>query len=169
MTALGPILYSSQNSSRVGTVQALLAFCLLSLVSVLAAPLALAQNRTSTTLRPNEPVTFVLAPGGRKAFVIQLKKDDVAEVSWQVKEELNLSFTLYDPSGKDLIKEGPEVSDSIPFVASRDGEYRLTITMKSDEYSPKGSQKITLKYTNRWIVTASISKSEVRRGEFLRD
>jgi hypothetical protein len=163
MTALGPILYSSQNSRRVGTVQALLAFCLLSLVSVLAAPSALAQNRTSTTLRPNEPVTFVLAPGGRRAFVIQLKKDDVAEVSWQTKEELNLSFTLYDPSGKDLIKEAPEVSDSIPFVASRDGEYRLTITMKSDEYSPKGSQKITLKYTNRWIVTAGISKSEVKR------
>jgi hypothetical protein len=162
MTASGPILYSLQNSSRVRACHALLAFCLLSLASVFAVASALAQNRTSTTLRPNQPVTFVLAPGGRKAFVIQLKKDDVAEVSWQAKEELNLSFTLYDPSGRDLIKEGPEVTDSIPFVASRDGEYRLTITMKTDQYSPKGNQKITLKYTNHWIVTGATSKSVVR-------
>jgi hypothetical protein len=94
---------------------------------------------------------------------MQLKKGDVAEVSWQAKEELNLSFTLFDPSGKDLVKEGPEVSDSIPFVASQNGEYRLTMTMKSDEYSPKGSQKITLKYANPWRVPTINTKSDVRK------
>jgi predicted secreted protein len=165
MTASDPIRYSSQNSSCVRACHALLAFCLLSLVSVFAVASTLAQNRTRTSLRPNQPITFVLAPGGEKAFVIQLKKDDVAEVSWQANEELNLSLTLRDPSGKDLIKEGPEITDSIPFVASLDGEYLLTITMKTAQDSPKakGSQKITLQYTNRWQVPTGISKSDVRK------
>ena len=163
MTASDPIRYSSQNSSCARARHALLAVCLLSIVSVFAVASALAQNQPRTNLHLNQPITFTLAPGERKTFVIQLKKDDVAEVSWQANEELNLSFTLRDPAGKDLAKEGPEISDSIPFVASLDGEYLLTITRKTAQDSVKGSQKITLKYNNRWHVPTGISKSDVRK------
>src|SRR4030095_700770 len=116
MTASDPIRCSSQNPSRVRARQATLAVCLLQIVSVFAVASALAQNQPRTNLRLNQPTTFTLAPGARRTFVIQLKKDDVAEVSWQANEELNLSFSLRDPSGKDLTKEGPETTDSIPFV-----------------------------------------------------
>lgn len=163
MTASAPILYSSQNSSRVRARHAFMAFSLLPLVSVFAVASALAQNRPRTNLHLSQPITFTLAPGARKTFVIQLKKDDVAEVSWQANEELNLSFILRDPSGKDLIKEGPEVTDSIPFVAPLDGEYLLTITRKTVQDSPKGSHKITLKYDIRWQVPTGISKTDVRK------
>jgi hypothetical protein len=163
MTASDPSRYSSQNSSRVRACHALLVLGLLSLVSVIAVASVLAQSQPRTNLRLNQPVTFTLALGARKTFVIQLKKDDVAEVSWQVNEELNLSFTLRDPSGKDLTKEGPEVTDSIPFVATLDGEYLLTITRKNAQDSPKSSQKIALKYTNPWRVPTENTKSDVRK------
>ena len=124
---------------------------------------AFAQNQASTALSPNEPITFVLAPAGERTFEIYLKKDDVAEISWLANEELELSFALYDPSGKNIIDEDSAMTDSLPFVAPAEGKYLLTIKMADNSSGADAGQKITLKYSNRLSLPTRTTKNDIRR------
>jgi hypothetical protein len=125
----------------------------------------LLRQGSQINLAPNQPITVVLTPGEEKTFSLHLKKDDVAEISWLPGEQWNVSFALYDPSGRDLIKDGPDVTDSFPFVVPIDGDYRLAILMKTATDSVKAAavEKITLRYSNRLDLPTRNTRRDLRR------
>ncbi|RMH35667.1 MAG: hypothetical protein D6687_00205 [Acidobacteria bacterium] len=138
-------------------------FCLLCLLSYAFLSLNLAYGQD--ILKPHQPITFLLAPEEERTFVLQLKEDDFAEIFWIADRDLSLSFSLYDPSGQDLLENGfsaiNDVDDSIPFVAQTSGDYKFTI--KSNESRDKESQKITLQYTDTLKLPSKISERAFRK------
>lgn len=58
-------------------------------------------QETPTVLKPNQLMTFLLAPGQEKVFVLQLKKGDFADIQWLAQEGLNLSFQIYNSAKRD--------------------------------------------------------------------
>jgi len=53
----------------------------------------------------NQSVTFSLAPGQEKVFVLQMKKGDFAELDSLAAEGGNVSLGIYDPGRKELLEE----------------------------------------------------------------
>ena len=147
---------------RLSIYRALRGCCLILALSPFIYGFDAEKNQSRETLTPDQPVTFTLAPGEEKTFVIQLKESDFAEISWLANEGLNLSFALHDPSGRDVVEDLLEVDTSISFVADKSGDYILKIKLnKSPEVTE--SRKITLQYGNQLKLPTENVESDVRK------
>ena len=113
------------------------------LLSALAVP-AMAQVEN---LKVNREKTLNFKTDEERVFSINLKKGEYAEIFWKIDEAsapdftIEPAFTLLSPSGKDLSKliTMSFDSDSIPFVAAENGEYKLRVKFENlDE--PKRSE-----------------------------
>jgi hypothetical protein len=131
------------------------------LVIHLAAPVSYAQE-TETVLKPDQLVTFSLAPEQEKLFLLQMKKGDFADIQSLAREGLNLSLKIYDSTRKELLEKSDEGGDSIWFVAPREGDFLLVTKLeKSTERS--GSEKISIQYNNKLKVPPGTRLKGIRR------
>ncbi|MEO6050980.1 MAG: hypothetical protein ABIP78_06575 [Pyrinomonadaceae bacterium] len=132
----------------------LMAVCLV----VLAGPFVVAQEKPSS-LSPNQPISFTLFPGMGKAFSLQLKEDQIAQITWLANEELILRSGVLDLLGIPL-----EIGDSesLLFIAPKDGEY--TLILKYDESSEiKDEQNITVEYALGFILPKRAKQKDFRK------
>lgn len=112
-------------------------------------PFGIAAQETSAKLIPNQNQTFSIRNGEEKRFVVNLKKDDFAEFSWQTNSDSDLKFSLYAPSGRDVFAD-LYVTDSIPVIVPEDGEYSFVVKLNAPDKSAKVSseQNIAVRFTN---------------------
>jgi len=119
---------------------------------------------TQTVLKPNELITFSLAPGQEKVFVMQMKKGDLADIQSLAREGLNLSLEIYDSAKRDkqLLENCYQGEESIWFVAPIDGDFLLVSKLgKSDETSDV--QKISIQYDNKFKLPVGTKQKDIRK------
>ena len=105
-------------------------------------------QETQTVLKPNQLVTFSLAPEQEKLFVLQMKKGDFAEIQSLAREGLRLSFEIYDSARKELLEV--YYAGYIWFVAPRDGDFILVSKLEEEQYFEfSDAQKISIQYNNK--------------------
>lgn len=107
-------------------------------------------QETQTVLKPNQLMTFSLAPGQEKVFVLQMKKGDFADIQSLAREGLDLSLELYDSSRKELLDQSRLGIDvPILFVAPADGNFILVSKLAEFQYPVlkiSGGQRISIQY-----------------------
>ena len=114
------------------------------------------------TLELNREVTFALKTNAEKAFYLNLKKGDLAELFYTDSLNRYPEFSLLAPSGRDLMKEMYILQDAFPFVAPEDGKYRLNVKFYTDQDSGKEA-KITIRYTNEFKLPKSAKLARQRK------
>lgn len=113
------------------------------------APFAFAQE-TQTVLKPDQLVTFSIAPKQEKLFVVQMKKGDFAEIQLLAREGLNVSLKIYDDARKELLEELDYGADSLWFVAPNDGDFTLVSKLREGQDDRTSSaERISLQYNNK--------------------
>lgn len=136
------------------------------LVSVMVVIFIVAPNEAEaqTVLKPNQLVTFSLAPDEEKVFVFQMKKGDFADLQWLAQEGLNLSFEIYDSTRKKLLEKPFDYEDSMWFVAQTDGDFILVIKL-GKEQNPEISdaQKISIQYNNKFKLPVGTKQTDIRK------
>lgn len=115
-------------------------------------------QETPTVLKPNQLMTFSLAPGQEKVFVLQMKKGDFVGIESLAREGLNLSFEIYDSARKELLDK------SDWFVAPRDGNLIVVCKLeKSEGLEITGAQRISIQYNNKFKLPAGTKLQSIRR------
>lgn len=133
-----------------------------SLFLLIAATLAAlpGYGQMSEPLKAAQPRTVTLAAGEETIFVISLKRDEYAEVSWLANDELPLAFSLRTPSGVEMLGE-MDGEDVIAFIAREDGDHRLTVKLNpAPNVEP---QRITLRYTDKFKLPARTIQQAARK------
>lgn len=126
-------------------------------------PLAYAQE-TQTFLKPNQLITFSLAPGQEKLFVLQMKKGDFAEIQSLARQGLNLSFEIYDSARRELFVKSEGGDGSIWFVAPTDGDFMLVSKLaKYQDPEISDAQKITIQYINKFKLPRGTNLKGLRK------
>jgi hypothetical protein len=120
-------------------------------------------QETQTVLKPNQLITYSLAPRQEKLFVLQMKKGNFAEIQSLAREGLKLSLEVYDSARKERLEES-ESDGFIWFVAPKDGDFLLVTKLGEDQY-PKisGAEKISLQYTNKLVLPRGTKLKGVRK------
>lgn len=136
---------------------------LLLICLIIVVPFAQAQE-TPAVLKPNQLMTFSLAPGQEKLFVLQMKKGDFAEIQSLAREGLNLSFEIYDSSRKQRLEESFYDEESMWFVAQADGDFVFVSKLAKDQ-NPEisGAQRISIQYNNRFKLPVGTKQEAIRR------
>jgi hypothetical protein len=120
-----------------------------------------AETSADETLIANKEQTFTLKGKEEKTFYLNLKKGEFAEISWNDSLHRFPDFSLFSPSGKNIIEE-TYVTDSLPFVAVEDGRYRLNV--KFDETENENAEAvISLGYTNLFKIPKSAKLRRQRK------
>jgi hypothetical protein len=119
-------------------------------------------QETPAVLRPNQLITFSLAQGQEKVFVLQMKKGDFADIQSLAGEGLNLSVEIYDSARKKLLEKSFDDEDSIWFVAQTDGDFVLVSNL--NHYTEiSGAQRISIQYNNKFKLPVGTKQEAVRR------
>ncbi|MGB7207676.1 MAG: hypothetical protein WBD27_03355 [Pyrinomonadaceae bacterium] len=132
-----------------------IAFCLLVFTSV---------NRAQTTeiFLPGKPITISLSPDEARAFSLEMKADDYAEVTWLANDNLVLSFGFLDSSGKVISLGDSTSNDSAVFIAPKAGKYSFLVKYdKSPELT--GQQRVSLEYSNKFSLPKGSKQKDIRR------
>jgi len=126
-----------------------------------AVPVDYAQE-TLTVLKPDQLVTFSLAPEQERLFVLRMKKGDFADIQSLAREGLNLSLEICDSTRKDLLEKSDEGEDFIWFVAPRDGDFIL-VSKPGESADISGSEKISIQYNNRFKLPPGTKLKGIRK------
>jgi hypothetical protein len=113
-------------------------------------------------LTAGRPVTVSLEPGGARSYLLAMKQDDYAEIGWKAPEGVYLHFWVVDPSGNELASSDSNFNDSSAFIATRDGDYTFKIQFDK-ESEAKGTQNISLQYTNKFKLPAGSKQDAIRK------
>lgn len=118
----------------------------------------------TTILKPSELITFSLAPGQEKSFVLQMKEGDFADVQWLAREGLNLSFEIYDSTLKKRFEKPFDDQASMWFVAPIAGDFLLVSKLAKDQNSEiTGAQRISVQYTNKFKLPVGTKQKDIRK------
>ena len=118
-----------------------------------------------TVLQANQLITFSLAPKQEKAFLLQMKKGDFADVQWLAQEGLDLSFQLYDSAKRDkeMLEDFYGGEESIWFVAPRDGDFLVVSKLGDQDQNISGAQRISIQYNNKFKLPVGTKQEDIRR------
>jgi hypothetical protein len=134
---------------------------LICLTVLLSASFVAAQDK-GIDLKPNQSLTFSLAPNDEKSFTLKMKQFDFAEFSWLANDTVSFSILLTNPRDEDFIEQVGFEQDSVAFVASEDGEYTINFKI-SNASEVKEPQKVTLEYKNVFKLPARSAVSSFRK------
>jgi hypothetical protein len=141
-------------------------------ISIFAAAIALCaafgpqtNGQRVKKLTVDQAQKFVLDARSSTEFSIELKADELCNISTDAAEDIPFNFSLIDPADKPMVKEG-NPSEGWIFIAETPGTYRLVffapkVTQDDADLSAKVNGKvITVKYSNK----LNIPKNAVSKG-----
>src|SRR5437773_1677696 len=126
--------------------------CIAVMLALAFVSVAAAQTR----LKADAPERFTLASKGeQKEFAIDLRQDELCDISTDATDEMPLSVSLISPSGEALIKDG-SLTGGYVFVAGETGAYRLVFKVQqdlTDEITAKLIGKpVLVRYTHKFTL-----------------
>lgn len=123
---------------------------------------SISSAQSPQTFLPGKPLTFSFAPEETRLFVLEMKADDYAEITWLANDNLVLSFAFLDSTGK-AVSVGDSISnDSAVFIAPKADRY--SFLLKYDESKElTGPQRISIEYSNKFSLPKGSRQKDVRR------
>jgi len=113
-------------------------------------------------LVPNKLVTFSLEPNEQRIFLLRLKQDEFAEISWLANDDVNLDVEIRDATNRILETRGSIDEDSAVFISPKDGEYKFLVKFeKSPDVS--STQRISLEYSDVFRMPSGTKQKDIRR------
>lgn len=103
------------------------------------------------SLKPNEARKISLQPEETKAFILNLKKGDFAEIIIVAEDAYNFRYKILAPSGDNLLDYAVVMEDAFPFVALEDGAYQVEITLNKNE-EKTGARDVAVSYQNKFAL-----------------
>ena len=126
-----------------------------------------ANGQTVTKLTVDQPKKFVLDVNRPVEFSIDLKADDLCNISTDAGDDLPFNFALTDPTDRSIVKEGNPTEGWI-FIAETAGTYRLTffapkVTRDDATLAAKVDGKvITVRYSSKLNLPKNVVSKGVR-------
>lgn len=142
-------------------------FILASVAAVLFVVPFVHGQETPAVLKPNQLMTFSLARGQEKVFVLQMKKGDFADIQSLAREGLDFRLELYDSSRKELLDQSRLGIDvPILFVAPADGNFILVSKLAEFQYPVlkiSGGQRISIQYNTELRLPPGTNLKGIRK------
>jgi hypothetical protein len=126
---------------------------------------AAAHGQTGTKLLVNQPQKFVIDPKRPVELLLDLKAEDLCNITTDATSDLPVLFDLIDPTNTALVKERG-LSDGWMFVAEKSGTYRLIVQVQKefqDDAETAGKlngKAITVQYSSK----LNLQKNVVPKG-----
>ncbi|HLM61130.1 MAG TPA: emp24/gp25L/p24 family protein [Pyrinomonadaceae bacterium] len=102
-------------------------------------------------LKLNLVKKFSLQPGDSKAFLLNLKKDDFAEIKWTSGDSGYIKYKIIAPSGRNLTDYAVALDDSFIFIVPENGDYKIEATRSKFE-EETGAQEFSVEYKNKFAL-----------------
>jgi hypothetical protein len=127
--------------------------------------LAFALVIDAQTLRPGVPAKFKVDGKAAHEFSIDLKADDVCNISVDGSKELPYLMQISRPDGEALVKEA-EPSQGYVFIAGMTGTYSVKLYVadefSADEMARYNGIEVTVKYSNKFTMPAGAKTRSTR-------
>lgn len=127
--------------------------------------LAFAFIINAQTLRPGVPAKFKVDGKAAHEFSIDLKAEDVCNVSAEGSKDLPYLMQISQPDGEALVKEA-EPSQGYVFIAGMTGTYSVKLYVadefSADEMARYNGIEVTVKYSNKFTLPAGAKTRSTR-------
>jgi len=136
-------------------------------LSILAAVVLVcsAFAHAQTKLLPDRPEQFTLKAKEDVEFSIDLKVDELCNVTSNALDEMPILLYMYDPSGKELVKD-TWPSEGHLFVAEAAGRYRVIFRWQPEFSFEKAAEyngrAVTVRYSNKFVMPKNAAQKATR-------
>src|SRR5215203_4226894 len=120
-------------------------FYTIMMTAILIFLIGLTVSAQDDVLKLNQETKFSLKNKEQKVLLLNLKKGDYTEITWQDTLEKFPSFPIISPSGKN-IAQVIYYENSLPFVAKEDGQYK--IIFDGEGLEDNKATEVSIEYTN---------------------
>jgi hypothetical protein len=140
-------------------------FRFLLLTAIAAVIFASVASGQTAVLKPDVPVKFTLE--GKKAheYMMDLKAEEVCNISTDAPEELLTMMAVNSPNGEALIKD-VEASEGYIFIAQTSGTYRVIFSpsrgLTDEDIAKQNGKRITVTYSNKFSLPNGAETAAVR-------
>ena len=117
------------------------------------------------TLKPGVPAKFKVNGKASHEFSIDLKADDLCNISVEANKDLPFLMQVTQPDGEALVKDA-EPSEGYLFIARMTGTYTVKLyiadELPADEMTKYNGSEVTVKYSNKFTLPAGVKTKSTR-------
>jgi hypothetical protein len=117
------------------------------------------------TLKPGVPAKFKVNGKASHEFSIDLKADDLCNISVEANKDLPFLMQVTQPDGQALVKDA-EPSAGYIFIAGMAGTYTVRLyvadELPADEMTKYNGSEVTVKYSNKFTLPAGVKTKSTR-------